>query len=146
MQISRHSDYALRLLLIVGAEPERSHRISDIASALGVSENHLAKVAQSLGRAGFVQGQRGRGGGLRLALPANRIRVGDVLRATSTEVPLVECLKPATSTCVLSGACHLTAAFDAAHQAFLATLDRVTLADSLTPPAQERLSTLRVAR
>ena len=126
MRLTRHTDYAIRVLLYLGAQPEKVCSISEIARAYGISQNHLMKVAHNLGKAGYIEGVRGRSGGIRLAKPAAQINVGDVVRRTEEGFELVEC-----GTCVIAPACGLTGALDEALAAFMAVLDRYTLADLL---------------
>lgn len=126
MRLTRHTDYAIRVLLYLGAQPEKVCSISEIARAYGISQNHLMKVAHNLGKAGYIEGVRGRSGGVRLAKPADQINVGDVVRRTEEGFELVEC-----GTCVIAPACGLTGALDEALAAFMTVLDRYTLADLL---------------
>ncbi len=126
MRLTRYTDYALRVLLYVGAQPGKICSIADIARAYGISQNHLMKVAHDLGKAGYVEGVRGRSGGIRLARPADRINVGAVVRHTEEGFELVEC-----GSCVIAPACGLTGVLDEALAAFMAVLDRHTLADLL---------------
>lgn len=126
MRLTRYTDYAMRVLLYLGAQPEKVCSISEIARAYGISQNHLMKVAHDLGKAGYIEGVRGRSGGIRLAKSADEINVGDVVRQTEEGFELVEC-----STCVIAPACGLTGVLDEALAAFMAVLDRYTLADLL---------------
>lgn len=126
MRLTRYTDYAMRVLLYLGAQPEKVCAISEIARAYGISQNHLMKVAHDLGKAGYIEGVRGRSGGVRLAKPADEINVGDVVRQTEEGFELVEC-----GTCVIAPACGLTGALDEALAAFMAVLDRYTLSDLL---------------
>lgn len=126
MRLTRYTDYAMRVLLYLGAQPEKVCSISEIARAYGISQNHLMKVAHDLGKAGYIEGVRGRSGGVRLAKPADEINVGDVVRQTEEGFELVEC-----GTCVIAPACGLTGALDEALAAFMAVLDRYTLSDLL---------------
>lgn len=126
MRLTRYTDYAIRVLLYLGAQPEKVCSISEIARAYGISQNHLMKVAHDLGKAGYVEGVRGRSGGIRLVKPADRINVGDVVRRMEEGFELVEC-----GTCVIAPACGLTGVLDEALAAFMAVLDRYTLADLL---------------
>ncbi len=126
MRLTRYTDYAIRVLLYLGAQPEKICSISEIARAYGISQNHLMKVAHDLGKAGYVEGVRGRSGGIRLVKPADRINVGDVVRRMEEGFELVEC-----GTCVIAPACGLTGVLDEALAAFMAILDRYTLADLL---------------
>ncbi|WP_406857069.1 Rrf2 family transcriptional regulator [Alsobacter sp. KACC 23698] len=138
MKLSSHTDFGLRMLMALAATPERLMTIEELARRYRLSQNHLMKVAQSLVRAGFVAGVRGRGGGLRLARDAREIGVGDVVRALEEDLALVACLGDTPTSCVLSGACRLTGALGRALAAFLAELDRISLADLAAPRAAIR--------
>ena len=60
MRITRHADYALRVLIYVGGNPERPVTIAEIAERYRISRSHLMKVVNRLVREGFLIGQRGR--------------------------------------------------------------------------------------
>lgn len=134
MRLTRHTDYALRVLIYLSVHPAGFAPVSEIAAAFRVSQNHMNKVAQGLATAGFVETTRGRGGGLRLAKPAAAIKVGAVVRRMEETLALAEC-----ETCTIVRACGLTGALDAALAAFLAVLDGYTIADVGT---HRRLSAL----
>ena len=68
------------------------------------------------------------GMGLRLARASSEIGLGDVVRQLEPSLALVECFGT-QSHCPLDPACRLKGALDGALQAFLAALDRVSLAD-----------------
>jgi Rrf2 family nitric oxide-sensitive transcriptional repressor len=128
MRLTRYTDYAMRTLLHLAARPEEACPIGAIARAYGISQNHLMKVVNELGRAGFVASQRGRAGGIRLARPAAAINVGAVVRHMEVDFALADC--PA---CVIAPACGLSAVLAEALGAFLAVLDRHSLADLVGP-------------
>ena len=124
MRLTRYTDYALRVLIYLGLRPDTLGSIGEMAERYGISENHLMKVVQQLGRAGYLKTTRGRGGGVRLGRAPETIRIGDVVRLTEEDFDIAEC-----GSCVLGGACGLTSAFSRATAAFLAVLDQFTLAD-----------------
>ncbi len=128
MQLTRYTDYSLRVLIYLAVHQEELATIEGIAKAYGISKAHLMKIVHQLGLAGYLETVRGRGGGLRLAQPPEKIRVGEVVRHTET-MPLVECFDPKTSHCRIETVCHLRAALTDALEAFLRTLDGYTLAD-----------------
>lgn len=131
MQLSKFSDYSLRVLMYVGLRGDQPSPVAEIAAAFGVSSNHLTKVAQKLTELGLVQAQRGRGGGLLLAVPADEVVVGELVRATEN-LDLVECMGDG-SACVIAGGCRLQRALGRARDAFLAELDLVALDQLITP-------------
>ena len=82
MRLTLHTDYALRLLMLLAIEPENRHTIEEVAQRYDISRNHLMKVTQTLSQAGFLESLRGRGGGLRLSRFPASINLGAVVRAT----------------------------------------------------------------
>ncbi|GGE47318.1 HTH-type transcriptional regulator NsrR [Marinicauda pacifica] len=128
MRLTAHTDYALRVLIYAAVAPGGLCRIEEIASAYGISKNHLMKVVRGLSEKGFLKTLRGRGGGLRLALPASEIVVGNVVRAMEDSFSQAECFRP-ENRCVITPACGLKGVLNRAVQAYLAELDTVTLAD-----------------
>src|SRR5215471_4474246 len=124
MKLTRYTDYALRVLIYVGLRPEGFASIAEIAERYDISENHLMKVVQHLGRGGFLTTTRGRGGGVRLGRASDAIRIGDVVRLTETDFDIADCAH-----CAIENSCRLTSIFSTATAAFMAVLDRYTLAD-----------------
>lgn len=129
MRLTMRTDYAIRVLIYLAIGSDRLGSIGAIAEAYKISENHLMKVVHGLVQKGYVESSRGRGGGIRLARQASTIRVGDVVRDMEDELTLVECLDPSTNACVITPACGLKFVLSEALEAFLATLDRYTIAD-----------------
>ena len=127
MQLSLHSDYALRVLMALAAG-DRQLSVEEIARRYGISRNHLAKVAQRLQTEGFVTTYRGRGGGMRLAMPAEDIGVGDVVRRFENLDSFVGCFAGGGG-CAVNGLCALKPALGGAVEAFLAHLDGFRLSD-----------------
>jgi Rrf2 family transcriptional regulator, nitric oxide-sensitive transcriptional repressor len=125
MRLSRHTDYALRVLIHLAAAPDRLSSIAEIARAYAISQNHLMKVVNMLGRAGFVRTVRGRGGGIELARPAEEIRLGTVVRQSEPDLNLAEC-----GSCLIAPACGMIDPLAEALGAFLAVLDRYSIADA----------------
>jgi len=132
MQLTLHADYAFRVLLYLGSQPE-GHVAStrEISKAYGISRHHLIRVAQTLARHGYVTISGGRVGGLSLARDPQTIRLGDVMRKAETNLRVVECFDKETNTCPIVSACQLKPVLNLALNAFLKVLDEHTLADML---------------
>jgi Rrf2 family nitric oxide-sensitive transcriptional repressor len=141
MRLTVHTDYALRVLTTLAVVQDRVVTIDELAKRHRVSKNHLMKVAQTLVGSGLVRSVRGRSGGLRLARDPAEIRMGAVVRELEDDMRLVECLGEGPAACVFTGACRLTRALARAVEAFLAELDKLTLADLVGSPTlmRERL-------
>ncbi len=136
MRLTIYTDYSLRMLMYLAVKEDRLVTIADVAAAYGISKAHLTKVAHQLGLAGDVETVRGKGGGLRLARPAGEIGLGEVVRRTEPDMALVPCFEPAHASCPIVPACGLRGALYEARQAFLAVLDRYSLADLVRQRAE----------
>lgn len=133
MRLTSFTDYGLRLLMRMAGARGRALSTAELADDLGLSRNHLAKIVQRLARAGVIETRRGGGGGAVLAMPPGEIRLGLVVRLLEEGQPLVECLGADGGACSLDGRCRLKARLRSAERAFLADLDRATLADIALP-------------
>jgi len=129
MRLTVHTDYALRMLIYLAVKDDGLATIAEIADRYAISQNHLMKVANHLGEAGFITTVRGKGGGLRLARPADRINLGAVVRRAEPDMTLVPCFTPGDTSCRIGPACGLPPILLEAREAFLAVLDRYTIAD-----------------
>lgn len=142
MRLTTFTDYSLRVLMYLAAEPGRRATIGEIARAFDISENHLMKVVHALGKAGLLASARGRGGGLELARPPHAINIGAVVRSIEGEAMPAECFDRASNTCGIVRACRLRGVLDEAVAAFYAALARYTLADLV----QDRRALTRILR
>ncbi len=129
MHLTVYTDYSLRLLMYLALKDDGRATIGEVATSYDIAKNHLTKVAHQLGLAGYIATIRGKGGGLRLAKPAEQIRLGDVVRRTEPDLALVPCFEPLCVPCPILTACGLRNALHEARQAFLAALDRYTITD-----------------
>ncbi len=133
MRLTNFSDFSLRLLMYAAANQDRLITIEETSKIYGISRAHLMKIANTLTRTGYLKAVRGRSGGLALAKPPKKIRLGDVLRATEPDFHLVECFGN-DNQCIITRACRLHGILHEALGAFSATLDRYTLADLMLRP------------
>ena len=138
MRLTLHTDYALRLLMYLALAPDRLVTISEVAETYAISRNHLVKVTHELGKLGLVETLRGRGGGLRLAHMPEDISIGHVVRVMEEDFRVVECFDHAANTCRIAPACRLKHLLREALDAWIAILDRATLADLVARPAPLR--------
>lgn len=145
MKLTAFTDYSLRVLIYLAADPERRTTIAEICAAFDINENHLTKVVHHLGKCGWIETTRGKGGGVLLAKPAREISVGQVVRDTEGQAMPAECFAAEESTCAIVSCCRLKGVLGEAVKAFYAVLDRYTLAD-ITRNSRELTSILQFHR
>jgi Rrf2 family nitric oxide-sensitive transcriptional repressor len=129
MKLTAFTDYSLRVLIYLAAQPERRATIAQIAASFDVSENHLTKVAHFLGKSGWLANVRGKGGGLELAMPPELIGLGKVVRHTEGADMPAECFGEGGGHCSIASICRLSGVLGEAVRAFYAVLDKYSLAD-----------------
>jgi Rrf2 family nitric oxide-sensitive transcriptional repressor len=130
MQMTKFTDYGLRVLMALAVTDQQALGVGAIARQYGISQHHVAKIATALVAGGFIVSERGRGGGLRLARGADQISLGAVVRHLSEGEILVECMGDGSHCCIVP-ACGLRAPLQMAKEAFYATLDGYTVADTV---------------
>lgn len=78
--LSQTAQYALRAALAIAAQPDgQSLGAARLAQVLKVPPNYLSKTLYQLARAGLLESNRGKLGGFRLARPADRITLLEVV-------------------------------------------------------------------
>lgn len=128
MRITGYTDYSLRVLIYLAVQGDRLATIQEVADRYQISKNHLMKVVHQLTRKGYLDSIRGKKGGIRLRMAPADVNLGVLVREMEPDLNLVECFG-ADNTCAISPVCSLKGVLGEALDAFLATLDRYTLAD-----------------
>ncbi|AFI82928.1 Rrf2 family transcriptional regulator [Methylophaga nitratireducenticrescens] len=131
MRITSYTDYALRVLIYLAAEPGRKTTIREISTTFGISKNHLMKVVNQLSRLGYIDSVRGKNGGLNLHCSPTEVNLGILFQQTETDLGLVECYTE-NNTCSITPACQLKHILAEAQQAFIDVLGQYSLADLVT--------------
>ncbi|MDX1456679.1 MAG: Rrf2 family transcriptional regulator [Marinobacter sp.] len=138
MHITRYTDYSLRVLIYLSLQKDQLVTIQEISDSYQISKNHLMKVVHQLNKKGYIETIRGKNGGMRLLMAPEDINIGVFVRETEQDLELVECFSPG-SQCAITPVCGLKGIFSEALQAFLATLDKYTLADILPDKQKPQL-------
>ena len=100
MLISTKGRYALRVMADLARNGGEEYVVlMDIAERQNISEKYLEGIVAALSRCGFLQTQRGRGGGYRLARCPEEYAVGDILRVAEGSIAPVSCVKSGESEC-----------------------------------------------
>lgn len=127
MRLTSYTDYSFRVLIYLGVSRGKLSTIREISESYAISRHHLVKVVHFLGTLGYVRTVRGKHGGVGLALPPERINLGQVARATEDNFHLVECFDGELGCCRITSVCRLQSVLSEALNAFLGVLDRFTL-------------------
>jgi len=115
--------------MYIGVNNDRLVSINEVATAFDISRNHLMKIVHELGKEGYLETVRGKNGGFRLAKPAHKINIGQVIRFTEDDLIIVECFDREKANCKILGHCKLTGVLREALDSFFSVLDNQTLED-----------------
>ena len=129
MRLSAYSDYSLRVLMYAALCHPARVTADQVSEVYGISRHHLVKIVHDLGRSGCIETHRGLGGGFTLALSAEEIGVGDIVRLGEESETVIECTRRREGACRLRSVCRLKTVLDEAAAAFFEVLDRYSLAD-----------------
>uniref|UniRef100_E6QPM3 HTH-type transcriptional regulator nsrR n=1 Tax=mine drainage metagenome TaxID=410659 RepID=E6QPM3_9ZZZZ len=132
MQLTRHTDYSLRVLIYLGLKADGWATVSELSEFYAVSRNHLVKVVHHLAQQQLIVTQRGKNGGMRLARLPEHIKIGDVIRVTEPNFYMAECFESNNKNCVLLPNCALKSILYGANIAFLAALNHYSILDAMT--------------
>lgn len=142
MQLTRYTDYALRVLIYLALLPDdKLASIDEISRTYDVSRNNVNKIVHQLGKEGVINTKRGKGGGLSLGKHPADINIGDMVIKLENTLSVVECVKPA---CRILPACKLKGMMQQATNAFISSLQRYTLADLLRDEKQSLINLLEL--
>lgn len=140
MQISKHTDYAFRVMLYLAVQQQKQPQlrvtIQHVADVYGISKSHLMKIVNKLVHAELLHATRGKNGGIRLNKSAAEIRLHSVYTVLNPQRSPVSCDSPA---CRIAGSCQLKQIFDGAYRQFLAHMEQFTLEDCLHDSSIELL-------
>ena len=138
MRLSAYSDYAFRVLTHAALRMPQRITVDQVAETFDISRHHLVKVVHDLGRSGYLQTQRGVGGGFTLGRAPDKIRVGDIVRLGEESEAVIDCTDKPGSPCRIFPSCRLRGVLNEAASAFFTVLDRYSLADLIKQSSKTR--------
>jgi Rrf2 family protein len=131
LRISTRGRYALRAMLDLAlcASDDPVPR-QEIAERQELSADYVAQLFRQLRSAGLVMGIKGPSGGYALAQGAEKIRVGDIIRAVEGPIAAVDCVHPlAEDQCHRADRCVAHLLWTRLSATMAEFLDSITLAD-----------------
>jgi Rrf2 family protein len=135
MKLSKKGEYALRSLINLGIAVEMKRRlvqVSELAESEQLPVKFLEQILQALKEAGIVESERGKFGGYRLARPASKIPIGEVVRLIDGPLAPIRCVSQSAyepCTCPDEAHCGLRMLMLDVRNAIADILDRYSLAD-----------------
>ena len=129
MMISTRGRYSLRVLLDL-AQHEGYVPMKDVAARQGISLGYLEKILPVLVKNGIVVGIQGKGGGYKLAKPAEKITFGQILRLTEGTLAPVACLEESAPECARADICLTLPVWTELERVVSTYLDSVTIAQA----------------
>lgn len=141
MHVTARVDHAVRILLEIAREQPCSVKAETISTAQDISPKILESIAAELRRADLILSRRGPDGGYRLARPAERISIADVIR--SVEGPLASVRGRRPEDVAYSGTAEpLQRVWIALRVNIRVVLEQVTIADIETDDLPEFIAGL----
>jgi Rrf2 family protein len=101
LRLTKKADYGLMALKYLAEQSGGAHSAKDIAEAYHIPPQLLAKILQTLAKAGLLVSHAGTNGGYALAKPATEISAFEVIRAIDGPLFITSCI-------TIHGACDLT--------------------------------------
>ncbi len=136
MMISTRGRYALRIMVDFAENSGDGYiTLKEAAERQEISEKYLESIVKDLVKDGIIEGLRGKGGGYRLARPADEIKVLDILRSADGTLVPVACLEEGSKPCSRAADCRTLPLWDGLGKVVNEYLGGFTLQD-LTKKAE----------
>ena len=135
MKLSKKGEYALRALIELGIAAQVGRtlvQVSELAENERLPVKFLEQIMQLLKDAGFVESARGKFGGYRLAQPAGKIAIGQVVRLIDGPLAPIGCVSQTAyqkCSCPDETHCGLRMLMLDVRNAIASILDRYSIAD-----------------
>ena len=137
MMISTRGRYALRVLVDLAEHQKDGYiTLQESADRQEISEKYLESIVKDLVRAKYLTGLRGKGGGYRLARPAEEINVLDVLTLMEGTMVPVACLQPGSDACPRAAFCRTIPIWEGLEKTISEYLSAYTVKDLMCPDTE----------
>lgn len=135
MDLNKTSQYALRVLGYMALE-ERLYIAEELSATLKIPTQYLRRLLTNLAKAGLLSSDKGKGGGYRLAKPADSVYLSEILAATEKKELLNSCIF-GLEKCVRENPCAMHELWAQAKGNILKILRTTSLADMVTNPSDK---------
>jgi Rrf2 family protein len=128
--ITRDTDYAVRALCYMSQEKSGLVSVAELVKELKIPRPFLRKILQVLGKRGIVESWKGVGGGFRLALSVDKIKLSELIVIFQGTIELNECFFK-KSICPNRAACPLKKKIDKIGKYVESELESITIGSLL---------------
>ncbi len=137
LRVSRLTDYATVVMTCIAAHPAEVLSTAQIADETRLELPTVSKLLKALGHAELVESFRGVNGGYRLARPASKISLAEIVEALEGPIGVTEC-SVAEGQCERESQCNVRGSWQHVNSVLEQTLRGVSLADMLKPSPTRR--------
>jgi len=129
MKLSTRARYALRMMIEIAKRPGTDLvSLGHVAENTKISKRYLDQLALALKVSSLMRSMRGRGGGYRLARPAEQISVGEIIEAAIGPINVVECVR-CPEICLKSDYCECRWVYERINNEIVKVLNGMSLAE-----------------
>ena len=142
LRLTKKADYGLMALKYLAEQaaaetrPHAAESAKDIAEAYHIPPQLLAKILQTLARAGLLISHAGTNGGYALARPASEITAFEVIRAIDGPLFITSCIT-IHGTCDLDSHCTIKEPLRKVNDSIKDLLSGIRIADLIEAPDAE---------
>ena len=130
MKISTRGRYALRVMIdLAEHNSEKFIPLKDIVARQDISQKYLEGIMTDLSKAGFLEGQHGKGGGYKLNRSPDRITVLEVLQTSEGDLAPISCLDKSSEPCSRAAECRTLPMWEKLYELIRDYFAGITLAD-----------------
>ncbi len=133
MKISSQEEYGLRILLrIAQFGNSEGITIPQLSEEEGISEHYVAKLCRLLRLAGYINSTRGKEGGYSLAIPADQIKLSEVIGVLGGKLYSSEFCKKHSGflqLCTHTSECSVRSVWHLVQNAVDQVLEQITIQD-----------------
>lgn len=79
MNLSKTSDYAIRILTFMASDPDKMYTAANLIKTLSVSDKYLRRIMTEMTKGGLIQSIQGREGGYRFSKKPENIYLNNVV-------------------------------------------------------------------
>ena len=127
MQLTKHTDYAFRVLIFLAMkDDEELATIKEISEFFDISRSHMIKIVQKLANASFVLSIRGKQGGIKLGKPTKDINLRDIVELMEATLKPVYCT---SQPCRLNPGCTLKSILFTWQKQYMEHIGQYTVSD-----------------